>query len=471
MQKTTLLIMAAGLGSRYGGNKQVDVIGPHGEMLMQYSIYDAMLAGFNKFVFVIKPEHQSVIEKFCANVKGAEIEFVYQDFSSLPKSYSIPSARVKPFGTVHAVLCAKDIIHEPFAVINADDFYGRDAFFAIHEKLLTLKDGDAAMVAYRLQNTVSPSGAVTRGICETEDGLLRAVRETYKITLEKDGSIRDESCGILNPNALVSMNMWGFTPEIFKNMGELLESFLASLSPEDIKSELALPTMVDGMIGKGELKVHVLSTSAVLLATLILLLFPDLTVNLDAYMGVVVAILILVAGFRILNDTKNSILGEAPSKEIVERITSLVEEYPAVLGIHDLVVHNYGPGHVIAALHVEVDGRVDIFESHDMVDLIEQRLRRECKIEATIHMDPIVTDDEETNRLRALVTEEVRKIHEELRIHDFRFVRGVTHSNMIFDVAAPFELALSDEELCACIADRVSKIDASYFTVVTVDRE
>lgn len=215
----------------------------------------------------------------------------------------------------------------------------------------------------------------------------------------------------------------------------------------------------------------VLSTSAVLLATLILLLFPTLTVNLDAYMGVIVAILILVAGFRILNDTKNSILGEAPSKEIVEKITSLVAEYPEALGIHDLVVHNYGPGHVIAALHVEVDGKVDIFESHDMVDLIEQRLRRECNIEATIHMDPIVTDDEETNRLRALVTEEVRKIHEGLRIHDFRFVRGVTHSNMIFDVAAPFELALSDRDICACIADRISRIDPSYFTVVTVDRE
>lgn len=262
MKKTTLLIMAAGLGSRYGGNKQIDGIGPHGEILMQYSIYDALRAGFNKIVFIIKPEHKAIIEGFCSSV-NAEIEFVYQDYSSLPTSYTVPASRVKPFGTVHAVLCAKDVISEPFAVINADDFYGRDAFFTIHERLLELKDGDAAMVSYRLENTVSPSGAVTRGICEIENGLLKKVNETYKITLEADGSIRDESSGILDGNSPVSMNMWGFTPRIFDGMSKHFESFLAALSQDEIKAELALPTAVDKMIADKALCVHALSTPAV----------------------------------------------------------------------------------------------------------------------------------------------------------------------------------------------------------------
>ena len=262
MQKTTLLIMAAGLGSRYGGNKQVDGIGPHGEILMQYSIYDALLAGFNRFVFVIKPEHQSIIEKFCSRVSGAEIEFVYQDFTSLPSSYILPVSRVKPFGTVHAVLCAKNAIHEPFAVINADDFYGRDAFLAIHDSLLS-QGSDASMVSYKLKNTVSPSGAVTRGICRIENGILSAVSETYKITLESDGSIRDADSGLLNGDAPVSMNMWGFSPEIFDSMDRLFRDFLASLPPDNITSELALPTMVDKMVCDGTLRVNALSTSSV----------------------------------------------------------------------------------------------------------------------------------------------------------------------------------------------------------------
>ena len=243
-------------------DKQVDGIGPHGEILMQYSIYDALLAGFNRIVFIIKPEHREIIEGFCAHVRSAEIEFVYQDFSSLPSSYSLPASRVKPFGTVHAVLCAKDVIREPFAVINADDFYGRDAFFAIHEKLLNLGD-DGAMVSYKLKNTVSPSGAVTRGICHIDGGILTAVNETYKITLGDDGSIRDADSGLLDGESPVSMNMWGFSPKIFSEMSRHFEDFLASLSPDNITSELALPTTVDKMVSNGSLRVHALSTSAV----------------------------------------------------------------------------------------------------------------------------------------------------------------------------------------------------------------
>jgi cation diffusion facilitator family transporter len=214
----------------------------------------------------------------------------------------------------------------------------------------------------------------------------------------------------------------------------------------------------------------VISTSAVLLSTLALLLIPDLPFNPDAYMGVIVAILILIAGLRILNETKNSILGEAPSEEIVQQIYTIVQSEPEALGIHDLTVHNYGPGHVIAALHVEVDGKRDMFDSHDMIDNLERRLRRECGIEATIHMDPIVTDDAMLNALRPQVEAAVREIDARLNIHDFRCVVGQTHTNLIFDINAPFELKRSDEELRREVADRISRIDPSYFTVVTIDR-
>ena len=215
----------------------------------------------------------------------------------------------------------------------------------------------------------------------------------------------------------------------------------------------------------------VFSTLAVLIATLILLLFPQITVNLDAYMGVIVAILILIAGFKILNETKNSILGEAPSEEIVEKIHQTVANYPEALGIHDLVVHNYGPGHIIAALHIEVDGKEDIFVTHDMIDNIERDLRRNCGIEATIHMDPIVTDDERINALKRRVQAAVKEIDPSIRIHDFRFVEGATHTNLIFDVAVPFEVKMSDEEIRRAVADQISRMEPTYFTVVTVDRE
>ncbi len=262
MKKTTLLIMAAGLGSRYGGNKQIDGLGPHGEILMQYSIYDAIKAGFSKIVFVIKPEHQGVIEAFCKDIKGAEIAFAYQDFSSIPSFYPVPAERVKPFGTVHAVLCAAGVIDEPFAVINADDFYGFDAFRVMNEALQSLGEGEATMVAYRLKNTVSPSGAVTRGVCRVEDGTLRGVRETYSITLDQDGTIRDAEAGLLDGECLVSMNMWGFRPDIFEGMKEAFHQFLRGIEEGNVKAEYALPTMIDRMIGEDTLTVGVLSTDA-----------------------------------------------------------------------------------------------------------------------------------------------------------------------------------------------------------------
>ena len=261
--KTTLLIMAAGLGSRYGGDKQVDGVGPHGEMLMQYSIYDAVAAGFDKLVFVIKPAYREIIDRLCAGLSGVEIACVYQDFDSIPSFYKIPTDRVKPFGTVHAVLCAADVIDEPFAVINADDFYGRDAFAKMHEELLKLTRGEGSMVAYRLKNTVSLNGSVTRGICLVDGGTLTGVKETYSIVVDADGVISDAESGVLDGEALVSMNMWGFHASVFENMRSEFEAFLRAIPEGNIKAEYALPTMVDTLICGGKLSVHVLSTDAV----------------------------------------------------------------------------------------------------------------------------------------------------------------------------------------------------------------
>ena len=210
------------------------------------------------------------------------------------------------------------------------------------------------------------------------------------------------------------------------------------------------------------------STGAVLLSCVISLLTG---VRVDAYMGIAVAVLILVAGVKILNETKNSILGSAPDPETVEQILSLTREYPEILGIHDMVVHNYGPGNTIASFHAEVDGNENVFFVHDVIDTVEKRVWSDLGIRATIHMDPIVTDDEEVNALRRVVERTVREIDERLTIHDFRFVKGHTHSNLIFDVCAPFELKVSDDELKEKIGLRIREENETFCTVITVDRQ
>ncbi len=209
------------------------------------------------------------------------------------------------------------------------------------------------------------------------------------------------------------------------------------------------------------------ATSAVLVAMLVI---KFTGFDIDGYMGVVVAVLIFVAGIRVLNDTKNSILGSSPDPEVVESIKRIVGEFPDALGIHDMVVHNYGPGRTIATLHIEVDGSRCVFESHDMIDLIEKRLKEELGIESSIHMDPIVTDDEEVNALRAMVLSKAKDIDERLDIHDFRFVRGISHSNLIFDISAPFEIKLTDNQLKEVMAKRIKEYDESFLTVANIDR-
>ncbi len=210
-----------------------------------------------------------------------------------------------------------------------------------------------------------------------------------------------------------------------------------------------------------------IATSAVLVSAIIC---KYTGFNTDGYMGVVVAVIVLVAGIKILNETKNSILGSAPEPELIEQIVQITREYPEALGIHDMVVHNYGPGNTIASFHVEVDGSQNVFYTHDVIDTIEKRLYSELAVRATVHMDPIVTDDERVNELREKISALVKAIDESLDIHDFRFVEGITHSNLIFDVNVPFEMKESDDEIKRAVSDKVSEFDPNYFVVMTVDR-
>lgn len=268
--KLSLVIMAAGLGSRYGGDKQVDGIGPHGEILMEYSIHDALRAGFSKVVFIIKPEMREMMDRLVGYLTGktaldgspVEVRYAYQDFSSIPAFYAIPAGRVRPFGTVHALLCAESVVGEPFCVINADDFYGFDAYRSIAQELRRLPgEGQAAMVGYLLKNTASLHGTVTRGLCTLRDGFLESVQETRDIQLYPDGSLRDlRTDRDLDPDAVVSMNFWGFMPSVFPILRQDLEDFLRAAG-DDPRAERLLPDMVDRELREGRMKVSVLSSA------------------------------------------------------------------------------------------------------------------------------------------------------------------------------------------------------------------
>ena len=270
--KVSLVIMAAGLGSRYGGVKQVDGIGPHGEILMEYSIYDALRAGFNKIVFVIRPEMEQKMRDLCGyylekrtarDGQPVEVAYAYQDFSSVPDFYHIPEGRTKPFGTVHALLCAGEKVQEPCCVINADDYYGISAYQTIYEELTTMpSQGRATMVGYLLKNTASLHGTVSRGVCQVEDGRLRSVREALKIQLYGDGTLRDLDQDVsLAPETVVSMNFWGFMPSIFPAIRQYFEDFLRNEAGENLKAECLLPVMVDRQMQAGKLEVSVLRSA------------------------------------------------------------------------------------------------------------------------------------------------------------------------------------------------------------------
>ena len=267
----SLVIMAAGLGSRYGGSKQVDGIGPNGEILMEYSIYDALRAGFDKVVFIIKPEMREMMdelvgylkEKKTAKGQPVQVAYVYQDYTSVPDFYHIPEGRTKPFGTVHALLCAESAVDGPFCVINADDYYGVDAYRTIYEELVKLPaEGKGTMVGYLLKNTVTAHGTVSRGVCHVKDGYLSDIRETLKIALLQDGVIRDEDTGaVLDGDTVVSMNFWGFAPSVFDALETYFHDFLRSEAGQSVKAECLLPTMVGDLLAAGELRVSVLKSA------------------------------------------------------------------------------------------------------------------------------------------------------------------------------------------------------------------
>ncbi len=258
MNDTTLVILAAGLGSRFGGNKQISHVGPHGEILMEYSVYDALQAGFTQVVFILKKDMVELIRSDIGKrLEGKiRVDYAVQDDTTLPAWYHRPENRVKPFGTTHAVLCAKDVIRGNFATVNADDYYGKQAFYQMKELLTGLKQpGDAAMVPYILKNTMSENGGVTRGVCRIKDGLLQSIDETKNIHYGENREILSDA-GTLSGDSAVSMNLWGFHRDSLPRMQTYFEYFLRSISPEEIKAECLLPVMVGDFLEEGSFTVR-----------------------------------------------------------------------------------------------------------------------------------------------------------------------------------------------------------------------
>ena len=269
MVKPTLLVLAAGMGSRYGSLKQMDGVGPNGEAIIDYSVYDAIRAGFGKVVFVIR---HSFAEDFCEVFNKerfggrSEVEYVYQELDKLPEAFTLPADRVKPWGTNHAVMMAADVINEPFAVINADDFYGRDGYAVIGKYLSELagSEGKYCMVGYEVSKTLSENGTVSRGVCTVNsEGNLEGMVERTKIE-RVDGTIVFHDLGDPQPleeNTPVSMNLFGFTPDYFRHSEAFFKEFLAA-NIDNLKSEFFIPLMVNKVITEGTATMRVLSTTA-----------------------------------------------------------------------------------------------------------------------------------------------------------------------------------------------------------------
>lgn len=256
----TLLILAAGMGSRYGGLKQIDPITDNGEFIIDFSVYDAILSGFDRVVFVIKEENLEIFrDTIGKRFEGIiNVDYAFQRLDDIPYGYNVSLGRVKPWGTTHAVLAARNIINEPFAVINADDFYGRSAFRLLSEHLKSASASEYCMIGYILKNTLTENGTVARGVCQVTGGKLASIDEMTKI--KRDGDIavcKTESCDVAIPlDSIVSMNCWGFTPDIFSRLEEIFAEFIAR-SGSDIKSESYLPTSIDQLIGDGKCSVQV----------------------------------------------------------------------------------------------------------------------------------------------------------------------------------------------------------------------
>lgn len=272
MKKTALVIMAAGIGSRFGGGiKQLEPVGPNGEIIMDYSIHDALEAGFDRIVFVIRHDLEADFREVIGDriEKIAPVSYAFQELGDIPAGFSVPEGRKKPWGTGQAVLSVRDIVNEPFLVINADDYYGKEVFKKIHDYMISEMDEnapvyDVCMGGFILTNTLSDNGGVTRGVCEVgEDGVLKRVTETYNIVKTPDGLSATDKEG--NPVSVradqhVSMNMWGLTPAFIRELERGFPAFLQNLKEGDIKSEYLLPTIIDQMIKDGRVRVTVLET-------------------------------------------------------------------------------------------------------------------------------------------------------------------------------------------------------------------
>ncbi|MBQ7796273.1 MAG: nucleotidyltransferase [Lachnospiraceae bacterium] len=272
MKKTSLVIMAAGIGSRFGGGiKQLEPVGPNGEIIMDYSIHDALEAGFDKIVFIIRKDLEKDFKEIIGNriEKIAPVEYAFQEMDDLPSGFTVPEGRVKPWGTGQAILSAKDVIHEPFLVINADDYYGKEGFKKIHEYMVNEMDEagemhDMCMAGFILANTLSENGGVTRGVCSVdENGYLTKVTETYEIYKADDGmhaSTRDGEPVSVEESQHVSMNMFGLPAGFMKELEIGFPKFLANVKEGDLKAEYLLPTIIDQCIREKRGTVRVLET-------------------------------------------------------------------------------------------------------------------------------------------------------------------------------------------------------------------
>ena len=270
--KPTLFVLAAGMGSRYGGLKQLDGLGPHGETIMDYSIYDAIRSGFGKVVFVIRKDFEDDFRsKILSKYEGhIPVEVVFQSTDALPEGFTCPEGRTKPWGTNHAVLMAKDVVKEPFCVINCDDFYNRDAFMVIGKYLSELPEGAKnkyAMVGFRVGNTLSDNGTVARGICSKDaaENLTTVVERTEIMRVDGKVSYKDENGAwvAVEDNTPVSMNMWGFTPDYFEYSEEYFKEFLSDpKNMENLKAEFFIPLMVNKLINDKTATVQVLDTTS-----------------------------------------------------------------------------------------------------------------------------------------------------------------------------------------------------------------
>ena len=260
MQNISLLIMAAGIGSRYGGLKQLDQVGPNGETIIDYSVYDAIKAGFTKVVFIIREDFESQFKSQITNkyIDQIDLEFAYQDINYLPSGFSPPNNREKPWGTGHAILSAKPYINEPFVVINGDDFYGRESFKTIADYYQT-EENHFSMVTFRLENTLSIFGGVTRGLCTIIDEKLNTVVETSNLEKNNNG-VSSDNGELLKGDEPVSMNMWGFTPILFDYLEEKFINFLKEEGSE-LNSEYLIPSVINDLIQADDESVHILNSS------------------------------------------------------------------------------------------------------------------------------------------------------------------------------------------------------------------